>query len=275
MTPSPTALFSAAARAAHRLVDQGPHLVVDEVAERLCGTTSPSPLDYQLAQPGAGVLAAARLSACVRSHYAEHVLAESTIDQLVVVGAGLDTTASRVGPELEGRVWVIDRPGVLAWRSQLFAAAGLSDPARHLALALAGGLDLRALEVAGIDLRRPVAVLCLGVSMYLTPEDVRTVGADLEGLPHGSSLVVDYHLPPELRDDAGAEYASAVAAMAGRSGEPWQCTAAPEAVDAWLSEHGWRVREDIDEASAAPSGFFDVQEHLSPMGLVRLVHAVR
>jgi len=64
--------------------------------------------------------------------------------------------------------------------------------------------------------------------------------------------------------------------MAGRVGdEPWQCSAAPETVEAWLSELGWRVQEDIDEASAAPGGFFDAQEHLSPMRLVRLVHAVR
>src|SRR5690606_40152082 len=65
----------------------------------------------------------------------------------------------------------------------------------------------------------------------------------------GSSLVFDYHLPPELRDEAGADYACAVAAMAGREGEPWQCSAAPETVEAWLSELGWRIHEDIDERS--------------------------
>lgn len=275
ITPSQTALFSAAARAAHPLVDQFPHLLNDDVSARLCKTTSPSPLDFQLAQPGADVLAAARLSACARARYAETVLSESRIEQLVVIGAGLDTTASRVRPELQEQVWLIDRPGVLVWRSQLFDAAGLNDSTHHIGMDLAEGLDLRELQAEGVDLRRPVFVLWLGVSMYLSAQDFRNFITDLAGLPDGSSLVFDYHLPPELRDEAGADYACAVAAMAGREGEPWQCSAAPETVEAWLSELGWRIHEDIDEARAVPDGFLTAQEHLSPMRLVRLVHAVR
>lgn len=61
--PSMTALMSAAARAAHLLVDDAPHLWDDPVALALCRALRPSPLDYQLARPAAAVLASARPSA--------------------------------------------------------------------------------------------------------------------------------------------------------------------------------------------------------------------
>ncbi|RQN09346.1 hypothetical protein EHW97_03635 [Aeromicrobium camelliae] len=163
--PSPTALFSAAARAAHPLVDDEPHLLHDEIAQRLCEKLSPSPLDYQLAQPGAPILAAARFSAAVRSLYADQFVAASGIDQIVVVGAGLDTIASRLPAPHDERVWLVGRPGVLAWRSHLLASAGLDDPAELVGADLTHGLDPQLLEASGVDLQRPIAFLWLGVSI--------------------------------------------------------------------------------------------------------------
>ncbi len=275
VTPSQTALFSAAARAAHAIVDQPPHLLHDEAAAQLCKLAAPSPLDFQLAHPGAGVLAAARLSACARSRYAEASLSETRIEQVVVIGAGLDTSALRLPSAHEARVWVIDRPGVLAWRTQLFNGAGLLDATRHIAADLTEGFDVGILAKAGVDLERPVLVTWLGVSMYLRPADCRAFLADLSELAAGSRLIFDYHLTPELRDERGTEYAQAVAAMAGRQGEPWQCSSTPEEMGTRLADCSWQLLEDVDESSIAPEGFFANQEYLRPMELVRLVQAMR
>lgn len=271
--PSQTALFAAAARAAHAHVDAEPHILIDEVAERLCRAQGHSPLDYQLAHPEAAVLAAARLSACARSRYAEAVLSKMGADQIVVVGAGLDTIGHRRPQPRPDQVWLVDRAGVLAWRAQLFDEAGLADEARYVSADLEDGFDLRGLEAAGLELSRPVSVVWLGVSMYLTPDLCRRFFAELADLAEGSSLVFDYHVAPELRDDAGREFADAVAAVAGRGGEPWRCSASSELVTGWLADNGWRVEDEIDEAMVTSAGFFDQQEFLSPMRLVRLVHA--
>jgi methyltransferase (TIGR00027 family) len=275
ITPSQTALFSAAARAAHPIVDQRPHLLHDEPAAHLCRSTIPSPLDFQLAQPEVGILSAARLSACTRSRYADACLADSDIDQVLVFGAGLDTTSFRLPPAREATVWLIDRPGVLAWRTRLFADAGLPDATHHVAADLTEGFDVGTLATAGVDLHRPALVIWLGVSMYLRPAECRAFFADIAGLATGSRLVFDYHLAPEARDTSGEGYAQAVAAMAGHQGEPWQSSSTPEEMDAWLAEEGWRLHEDVDEASRVPDGFFDAQDHLRPMTLVRLVRAMR
>ncbi|MGJ0182034.1 class I SAM-dependent methyltransferase [Corynebacterium glyciniphilum] len=273
VTPSQTALFAAAARAAHSIVDPEPHLLHDETALLLCKAVEPSPLDYQLAQPGASVLAAARLSACVRSNFAEKALTNAGVDQIVVVGAGLDTLAFRLPEHLQDRVWVIDRPGVLRWRSKLFDDAGVQDVTRHIPIDIAEKAIYEELQRSTIDLQRPIAIVWLGVSMYLEAEECRSFFSSLSKLAPGSHFIFDYHLAPDLRDIAGQEYASAVSAMAGQSGEPWKSSSDPGAMESWLAHSGWQVQLDIDEASATPDDFFDVQEHLTPMRLVRLVSA--
>lgn len=273
--PSPTALFSAAARAAHPLVDDEPHLLHDEIAQRLCEKLSPSPLDYHLAQPGAPILAAARFSAAVRSLYADQLVAASGIDQIVVVGGGLDTIASRLPAPHDERVWLVDRPGVLAWRSHLLASAGLDDPAQLVGADLTHGLDPQLLEASGVDLQRPIAFLWLGVSMYLPPASCERFFASVADVHPESSLIFDYVLPHELRDARGAEYSAAVAAMAGEAGEPWRCSAAPTTLHGWLASAGWHVHNDRDEEDGAPSGFWGRADHLKPMKLIRLVHASR
>ncbi|WP_211217930.1 class I SAM-dependent methyltransferase [Microbacterium luticocti] len=272
-TVSTTALMSAAARAAHPLVDAPPHLLIDEIAAALVDHDHPSPLDYHRAQPDAPVLASARLAACVRSAFAEARLAESGVDQLVVLGAGLDTAAHRM--PVGTHAWLVDLPGVLAHRRALFARAGLADAGTPVPVDLASASPVDALCAAGFDPDRPAFVSWLGVSMYLDAAAVRGVLAGLRALAGGSHLVFDHIVPPALRDAAGAGYAQAVAAVAGRSGEPWHCTPSPDQITDWLADAGWAVREACDETDAAGPGFWPRSDALTPMRLVRLVHAVR
>ncbi|MFB9620870.1 SAM-dependent methyltransferase [Brooklawnia cerclae] len=270
---STTAVFAAAARAAHPIVDQEPHLLEDPVAQRLCESISPSPLTFQVEHSEEPVLAAARLSACARSNFADRTLLNLGIDQLVVVGAGLDTTLQRLHDQFDGQAWLVDLPGVLAWREELFRDAGVADFAHHVAADLRDGLDPHLLKMAGFKARRPAVVLWLGVSMYLLPAQCRRFFADLSGLSYGSVLIFDYVLSSGHRDEAGAAYANTVATMAGKVGEPWLCTTTPSDARHWLEEAGWYTHQDVDEASVAPPEFWDRQIHLKPMKLIRLVYA--
>lgn len=59
----------------------------------------------------------------------------------------------------------------------------------------------------------------LGVSMYLTERAIdRTLGALSHGAP-GTELIMEYALPPHLRDERGAAYAE-LAIAAADHGEP-------------------------------------------------------
>ncbi|PTR31489.1 methyltransferase (TIGR00027 family) [Rhodococcus sp. OK519] len=262
--------MSAAARAAHAIVDSPPHLIVDEIARRLCEAAgSPSPLDFHLAHPGEPVLAAARLSTAARSAYTERLLNASRSRQYVVLGAGLDTSAWRVPDSCN--VWHVDLPGVLAWRSSLLA--DLHDRGTPVPVDLAASDPVPELLRAGLRPDAPVFVSWLGVSMYLDPDAVRRTFESLGSLAPGSELVFDHIVPPTDRDDRGAEYARAVGAAVGAQGEPWRCTPSRTALGDWLDTAGWSTVESVGESDSVPAGFWDRSDALQPMKLVRFTHA--
>lgn len=68
----------------------------------------------------------------------------------------------------------------------------------------------------------------------------------------GSQVVLDTILPTTHRDEAGGDYAKAVAASHGDTGEPWQCTPDLDELASWLRAAGWQVTQQTPEANAAP-----------------------
>ena len=264
--------MSAAARAAHAVVDPPPHLIVDDTARLLCEAAgSPSPLDFHLAHPSEPVLAAARVSAAARSAYAEQLLRASGIRQYVVLGAGLDTSAWRVPPSCT--VWHVDLPGVLAWRGTLLDGAGTSDLGVPVPVDLAVDDPVSVLAHAGLRVDEPVFVSWLGVSMYLDADAVRRTFTSLGALAPGSELMFDHIVPAAHRDQAGSDYAEAVAAAVGAQGEPWRCTPTAVELDVWLDAAGWSTAQSTGEADSTPPGFWDRTDALRPMELVRFTHA--
>lgn len=271
-TPSPSALMSAAARAAHLLVDDAPPLLTDEQARALCTAADPNPLGYQLAAPDVPVLAAARLSATARSRFAEERLrAASGIEQYVVLGAGLDTSGHRTPPGVS--TWLVDLPGVLAWRAMLFSDAGLVDVGAPAPVDLASEDLVARLVAAGLRPERPAFVSWLGTTMYLGREQIDGVLRALSGLAPGSQLVLDHVLPAAQRDAAGQSYADAVASALGASGEPWLSTFGGADMAAVLGHVGWASLGSVAEADSVPDGFWDRRDALRSQRLIQFAHA--
>lgn len=243
------------------------------MARALCEAVEPSPLGYQLAQPTVPILASARLSATVRSDFTARSLHEAGLGQYVVLGAGLDTSAHYLGPDCA--TWLVDLPGVLAWRQALFAAAAISDVGTCVPFDLGEEGVVSALELAGLDPSKPAFFSWLGVTMYLEKSAIRRVLGELSAVPSGSGLVLDHFLPPSCRDAAARGYTAAVGKVLGKAGEPWLCTPDASTVMRWLIAAGWDVESSLAEADAAPIGFWDRNDALRPMSLVQLVCATR
>jgi methyltransferase, putative, TIGR00027 family len=263
--------LSAAARAAHELVDQPPHLLLDPDARALCAQFTPSPLDYQLGQPTHPVLATARIATTARAGFARAALEHSGATQCVLLGAGLDSSLYR---GLNMDVWLVDRPDVLAWRTELFSQAGISDPGRPVAADLATDALLPTLIEAGLDAGRPTFVAALGLVMYLTEADLRALLGRLSALAVGSRLVFDTIVPAELRDPAARAYADAITGSIGGK-EPWHCTPHPDRLGDWLTATGWRVEQRVAEGDWVPAEFWTANPTLTRNRLSALVEAVR
>jgi methyltransferase (TIGR00027 family) len=269
--PSATALLSSAARAAHSLVDSPPHLLVDADARAVCELFEPSPLGFQLAFSGEPVLAAARASAVIRSAFARQIMQGGSLGQWVLLGAGLDTSLHRGA---SAKLWLVDRPEVLAWRAELFAEAGLADSGVLVGVNLDREDLVTQLVAAGLNTDYPTLVIGLGLSMYLTPAENWRLLTGLGRLPVGSELIFDVLTPDDLADEPGRTYARAVALRAGNA-EPWLSRLRPEAVVAGLAEAGWKMVVDTPEAAVPPSQFWTANPQLQAMRLVQLVHAKR
>jgi O-methyltransferase involved in polyketide biosynthesis len=113
----------------------------------------------------------------------------------------------------------------------------------------------------------------LGVSMYLTADAVAATLAAVGGLAAGTELVMEYALPPELRDEAGAAYAGFALPVAEERGEPWLSFFTPEQLSSLLEDQGMTATEQVRQQDAVPAALWRRSDALRPLDLCRLARA--
>lgn len=160
--------------------------------------------------------------------------------QIVLLGAGLDTRAFRMGLPADVTVYELDLPELFAFKEPVLRAAGATPTARRHVLPI----DLRKDWAAGLrelGFRPDESTHWIdeGALPYLPPGDHLRAVATLTALSAPGSqfglsrFAVDPDAPPyaELRRlVSGDDDAPAPPLDAGRPGEQW------------LVEHGWRTR---------------------------------
>jgi methyltransferase (TIGR00027 family) len=189
------------------------------------------------------------LGVIVRTRFFDDYLlaaVDAGIDQVVLLAAGLDTRAYRLGWSAGTVLYELDQPNVLVFKQRVLDDQHATARCRRFAL----GTDLRAawdapLRDSGLRADQPTAWLVEGLLIYLSPTEaaglLSTVG---ELSAPDSQLAFEYH------PDAD----QAVQARARRLPTMAQYTALwkgglPDA-PGWLAEHGWRT-EVYDRASLA------------------------
>ncbi|MBF6174223.1 class I SAM-dependent methyltransferase [Nocardia blacklockiae] len=269
--------MAAAARAAHLLVDREPFLFEDTAAARLLGDQAEELLSYHRLHGDHLVLAGTRAQVAVRGHFTESRLAASGLGQYVILGAGLDTFAYRSPLAREVAVFEVDHPDTQRWKRAALASAGLGPLGEIAFVPVDFERDdlMCGLVAHGFDRARPAVVNWLGVTMYLTPAALETTVAALSACAPATELIVEYALPPELRDEPGRAYAELVAPAAAERGEPWLGTQTPEEMSHLLARHGFRVAEHVTQRAAVPAAAWERSDVLRPSDLCRLVRAVR
>jgi methyltransferase (TIGR00027 family) len=246
--PSRTAFAAAAYRAAHQVVDQG-RIFTDPYALPILGLTAETIIDQAQAQQAHGGM---RFFIAARACFAETALKagveERGVEQLVVLGAGLDTFAYRnpLGDRL--RIFEVDFPATQLWKRRRLKEAGIALP-ETLAFApvdferdsLLGGLT-----AAGFSTDKRTFFMWLGVVPYLTLEAVTATLAAIAGLKGGAEVVFDYSDPPEtLSPDMRAMQAERAARVAS-IGEPFLTYFDPATLHDLLLGMGLGVAADLN-----------------------------
>ena len=220
--PSRTALGAAMHRAAHQVLESG-SIFADPFAEAIIGAEARQRLAEWASPPQRRGM---RLFIAARHRMAADRLAEalaSGIEQVVIVGAGLDTTALRLtAGRREVRLYEVDHPATQAWKRERLAAAGLASPP-FLSFA---PVDFErqtlgeGLAAAGFDGRAAAFFIWLGVVPYLTEAAILATLRCIAAVP-GAQLVFDYANPPEQLEDRLRQAQQRRAARVAAIGEPW------------------------------------------------------
>jgi methyltransferase (TIGR00027 family) len=147
---------------------------------------------------------------------------EKGVRQLVILGAGLDTTGFGLPAwASQWRAFEVDTPETQAWKRRQIAAIGWEEP-RNLIFAPCDfeqqGL-LSALAAAGFDVRLPALVSLFGVILYLSAGATKQTLAELATLAPASELTFSYCSPADQADPVVRETMGKAARDADATGE--------------------------------------------------------
>src|ERR1700689_3612900 len=126
--PSRTALIPARQRAAHQVLDHG-SILSDPFAMKILREDEKDVLQFANGHPTASI---GRLFTAARSRIAEDALSkavESGIQQIVILGAGLDTFALRNPHDAQQiRIYEVDHPATQSWKRERLAEDEIAIP---------------------------------------------------------------------------------------------------------------------------------------------------
>ncbi|MEV5574867.1 class I SAM-dependent methyltransferase [Spirillospora sp. NPDC052269] len=269
-TASRTAMMVAGARAAHLVVDGEPVILRDDVAAVLLGDAADGLVGYHREHGGHIVLWGTRALGVTRGRFVEDRIAAAGVEQYVVLGAGLDSFAFRNSGV---RIFEVDHPDTQAWKRELISAAGLAVPEglEFVPVDLEGGGLAEGLAAAGFEAGRRTLVGWLGVSVYLSRESVVATVREVAGL--GAELVMDYMVPPGLRDGIGREYGAIADRVVAESGEPARTFLTPDEAEALVTGCGMGVRAHVGMEDAVPPETWRRDDALRPFVFSRILDA--
>jgi len=205
-----TADFAAMMRAVHTLQDDAPKLLHDEFALGFCGLASNEALDQALGNirkgllspysdsAAAGLLRAIRSGIVVRSRIAEDRLMQAVargVTQYVVLGAGLDSSAYRLGLQKRGvHVFEVDLPAMQEWKRSLVRsqAPELESQVTFVPVNFEREALFEKLALHGFDIRKPTFFTWLGVVWYLTDDAVFSTLRAIAASVSDSEIVFEY-----------------------------------------------------------------------------------
>jgi len=185
----------------------------------------------------------------MRTAWFDAAIRRSPRPQMVVLGAGLDTRAYRLG--LDATVFEVDREATLGFKESVLA--GLQPTGRRVPVVAELGVDdlPGLLKAAGFDPARPTLWLAEALLFYLTPDQVDALMHDIGALSApGSVLLAETLERPYRESDLPAERFSPADAATWR-----QLVAAFEggievgAPGSWLATHGWTTANVTDQVA--------------------------
>ena len=193
----------------------------------------------------------------------------SGIRQAVILASGLDTRAYRLPWPADTKVFEIDQPEVIAFKTRTLADLGAEPAAERTTVAI----DLRedwpaALVEAGFDPKLPTAWSAEGLLVYLPPDAQDRLFDNIAGLSAPGSRIATEHM--DLRN-IPSDWADRLTERSRRIGsninlaELFYSGDRNLAAD-YLKDHGWHIEIQTTSQIYAANGFELPNDELAPFG---------
>jgi len=259
-----TAFMAAALRAGHFLHGAEPRIFEDSYAHRLLEMSEEEIFAFNAKVPGP------LASTCVlRSRFTEDRLASARdrLNQYVILGAGLDSYALRMGDELGSLiVFEVDDPPLQAWKQKRIETLGLKTPeqVRYAPCDFETMSIEEALAAKGFAADEPCFVTWLGVTQYLTRDAIRETLRWVGERPAGSEIVLTIVEPGGRQTQAAGP----------RNIVDFTSYITTEEMTEMLREAGFSRIEPFNQAEAQEAFFKDRTDGLSAPAFQRAIAAI-
>ncbi len=192
----------------------------------------------------------ARISGIARTRLIDDLLNNAVhdgIQQVVLLGAGYDCRAYRIGALLHARIFEVDYPATLAAkRTKLqHLLASLPTNVSYVPIDFNHEQLAEVMADAGFDTTRHTFFIWEGVTNYLTAPAVDATLRFVHSAAPGSQIAFTYVHRGLLDGSAQFLGSEAVARLVGRAGEPWTFGIDPDEVPEYLAARGLRLLEDL------------------------------
>ncbi|ORA58155.1 class I SAM-dependent methyltransferase [Mycobacteroides franklinii] len=199
----------------------------------------------------------------LRARYTDDVLEaviNDGVDQVVLLGAGFDTTSLRRAADSPVKIFEVDAPPTQADKRAVMERLRPCDGNDHIVWVPCDfehdALREKLLE-GGFDPTRPSLIIWLGVTAYLTREALDATLADLAAVcAPGSRLVFDYLDTNVVAGDSTSARARLWTQAAARFGEPYLTGLTAADADALLASHGFTCEAHLTT--------FELLQHYAP-----------
>jgi methyltransferase (TIGR00027 family) len=241
--PDPTAVMAALNRAAHVVLDVAPHVFIDELGLRLANVpavlrTAGFDVDEERSKvrPDGWLFSPRALewfrgwrgTFVARARFVEELVldrVERGVNELVLLGAGLDTLALRRA-DLVGslHVFEVDQPVTQAWKQQRVGELFGSAPSNLTFVPVDFETTeswLEGLQDVGFDFNRPSLVVSSGVTQYITTDALAATMRDVKSLAPGTSFACTFVVPSHSIPETERELRAITEQRAAEHGEPW------------------------------------------------------
>jgi methyltransferase (TIGR00027 family) len=239
-------------RAAHQLFDQ-PRLYSDPLAVVLVGPAAERELRRRRARQAQSGARSMRAFIVARNRFAEDCVRAAAAQgtaQCVLLGAGLDTLAPRLGPELRAITFFeVDHPDTQAWKKQRLDDTRLPVPPNLRYVPLDFELEeIRdGLQRANFRTGAPAIFIWLGVVPYLSRDAImRTL--EFAARTKGNEIIFDYAEPMLSGEGAARAAFDELSNRVADVGEPFQSFFERDDIRRELCNQGFADCEDWDAA---------------------------